>query len=227
MIFKVQLTIDGLDNPITVSNVRWRTSKIVDHGLEMSAPEPSDLYFEVSDYSILRFFYDWTKEINSRKNGRVEYFDAVTGKMYYTLSFTEALCSGMTLRFSKNTTTPFYSIITIHYSRKNYLFEPGLSEAARAEAAPATSAVEEEGTITRCYMEDESGQEIQKAKRGQVVYAIVETEGMEGKTVTIDLSDDEVVYEYQGAPLDSDQITGLIVSGDQLRVELTCKGKRQ
>jgi len=88
----------------------------------------------------------------------------------------------------------------------------------------ATSTVlnqEEEKEILESYYEDMQGNRIESPKVGTEVYLIIKTEGLEGKTIDIDLSDKEKNFVYKGAILENDILKNIIIKSSIQKEKLT------
>jgi hypothetical protein len=85
----------------------------------------------------------------------------------------------------------------------------------------------EDPQILECFLEDEQGNTISKSKKNQSIFVVVNTKDMVGKSIDIDLSDDDIDYEYNGAVVDNDLIEGINVTADTMRIQLkTIKQRR-
>ena len=86
---------------------------------------------------------------------------------------------------------------------------------------------EGEGKIRDCYFEDEEGNRVTKVKPNKAVTLVIKTSNLAGKTATIDLSDDEVDYEYDGIYLENDLLENIAITSDYTKVKLkTLEQKR-
>lgn len=90
-----------------------------------------------------------------------------------------------------------------------------------------TQAVSENPEILECFFEDEQGNALLKPKKYQTIFLVVKTQDMVGKSVDLDLSDDSIDYEYNGAIVDNDLIQGVNVTADIMKIQLkTIKQRR-
>ena len=89
------------------------------------------------------------------------------------------------------------------------------------------TALPENPEILECFFEDEQGNAFLKPKKYQTIFLVVKTQDMVGKSVDIDLSDDSIDYEYNGAIVDNDLIQGVNVTADIMKIQLkTIKQRR-
>ncbi len=112
-------------------------------------------------------------------------------------------------RYETNTSTAVY--------RENWAQEP-LPE----DTVVHSSSVEEEYNFSEYYFEDIGGNKIQQEKinYGQEVYLVILTQNAVGKTITLDLDDERLDYEYQGNLLANDIIYNLRISADTMKIRL-------
>ncbi|MBI9059802.1 MAG: hypothetical protein JEZ01_18705 [Labilibaculum sp.] len=90
-----------------------------------------------------------------------------------------------------------------------------------------TQLVSENPEILECFFENEQGEALAKPKKNQTIYLVVKTRDMVGKSVDLDLSDDSIDYEYNGAIVDNDLIQGVNVTADIMKIQLkTIKQRR-
>ena len=79
---------------------------------------------------------------------------------------------------------------------------------------------EEESKIIDYYVIGEDGTRITDFKVGQQVTLVIESEGMEGKTIDINLSDKNHDFEYKGNRLPNDRLDKYQITGEQDKIEL-------
>lgn len=73
----------------------------------------------------------------------------------------------------------------------------------------------EEPNILEIYYTDEKGNRIDKGVIGQDIYLIIKGESLKGEETDLDLSDDEIDFEYQGERLVDDVLKGYIFENDK------------
>ncbi len=77
-----------------------------------------------------------------------------------------------------------------------------------------------EGVITDCHYEDSEGNVLAKLKKDMDIYAVVNSANMTGNVISLDLSDDEIDYEYNGQYLENDLLENINVTADTIRIPL-------
>lgn len=75
--------------------------------------------------------------------------------------------------------------------------------------------INDEPKITEIYYTDEKGNRIDKGVIGQDIYLIIKGESLKGEETDLDLSDDEIDFEYQGERLVDDILKGYIFENDK------------
>ncbi|MDO4783289.1 MAG: hypothetical protein Q4A09_08775, partial [Capnocytophaga felis] len=72
-----------------------------------------------------------------------------------------------------------------------------------------------EPNLLELYYTDEKGNRIDKGVTGQDIYLIIKGENLKGEETDLDLSDDEIDFEYQGERLVNDVLKGYIFENDK------------
>lgn len=228
IVLTTKIFLDELDEPLAVNEVRWGQSKKVEDGLEMSATEPSHL--ECVFYGqpeLAKFFYQWAGTVNGRKSGSVQYINS-DGSVHSILTFTDALCAGIHLRFTKHSDIPFHHIAWINFSNTDFAYQGGAPQeeesvaTSRAEEVTVgpTATTEQEGNIESIEFFNENGATLDKPKKGDTVLLRIVSQGLAGETIDIDLSGHRIIYEHDGEELTNGQLTSVRVIGDQTDVPL-------
>lgn len=71
------------------------------------------------------------------------------------------------------------------------------------------------------YYTDLEGYKITKGVVGQEIYLVVEGESLSGKEANLDLTDNEIDFEYKGERLENDILKGYIFQNETLeRIKL-------
>ncbi len=74
--------------------------------------------------------------------------------------------------------------------------------------------------VLKYWYEDEYGTELLKPKRNQNIELVIQTKDMVGMAINIDLSDDEIDYEYNGEVVENDLLENIQVTANTIRVKL-------
>ncbi len=84
-----------------------------------------------------------------------------------------------------------------------------------------------EGQIQSHYLEDDKGNKINRCRKNQTIFLVVESKDMVGKNICIDLSDDNVDYEYNGKYIENDLLENVKVTADTMRIQLKTLKQRK
>ncbi len=172
------------------------------------------------------FLYEWMIS-GQMKNGRIVFYDG-DGDQAFKIEFWDCYCfsiaeqmnsignSAMTMNLrlspaiTRNRSVEHQKVWKVtDISRTNKAFGGG-----------PVVVEKKEGRLTKCYFEDSDGYVINKLRRDMDIYAVIDSSNMIGKTISIDLSDDEVDYEYKGQYLENDLLEDIKVTADTIKIPL-------
>jgi hypothetical protein len=77
-----------------------------------------------------------------------------------------------------------------------------------------------EPLLLESYFENSEGKTIFKPKKNESIFLVIKTQNMTGKKINIDLSDDEIDYEYNGKHLENDLLEEIDITADTLKLSL-------
>ncbi len=182
------------------------------------------MYFESKDATEDDFFAEWfsegiffdgcfeiyPKKTQDQSPVRIEFWDCCV------VNYQETFSSGaspmtVTLRLSPGITRNRGLL-----QKKPWKFTDLSTDGEYAQDVP----VEEEVRILDVYFEDEKGERVKKVKKDRKINLIVQTQGMVGERIKIDLSDDDVDYEYEGEYVEDDLLQDIEVTGDNMILKL-------
>ena len=86
---------------------------------------------------------------------------------------------------------------------------------------------EENPKILECYYENSKGDKIEKVRKNKTIYLVVKSQDMTGKKVNIDLSNNNIDFEYNGSILENDLLENIEVTGSPMRIELKTINQRK
>ncbi len=115
-------------------------------------------------------------------------------------------------RYETNTSTAVF--------RENWAREP-----LAVNTSTYTEQEDYEYNFTEYYFEDINGTKVEQntIKYEQEVYLVILSQNAEGKTITLDLDDNRLDYEYQGKMLKNDILSNLRISTDTMKIKLKAK----
>ncbi|WP_438710515.1 type VI secretion system tube protein TssD [Aquimarina muelleri] len=157
----------------------------------------------------------------------VFYFNSFDNPPLKRYKFNDAAIVGYREVFTTHGETPMLTTITISPAIQDYGYPIirrwNKSYIPPSKQMPYRSAevVEGEPEITESYYEDLQGNTIpqRKLKAGDEIYYILKTTNATGKEATIDLANNALDYEYNGAILQGDLLT-VTVTADTMRLSL-------
>ncbi|MCW3807184.1 tetratricopeptide repeat protein [Plebeiibacterium marinum] len=94
------------------------------------------------------------------------------------------------------------------------------TESTLEQSTESTKPKVMKGRILNCYYTNLKGDKIEKVYAGQSVYFIVTSVGMIGKTINLDFSDEDIVYEFAGKELENQMIKNFPVVADKMTLKL-------
>jgi len=88
------------------------------------------------------------------------------------------------------------------------------------DVVASTPPAEEEGTISESFFEDKQGKKLDRLRVNQEICLVIKMDGMEGKSINIDLSKHPVGFEYNGQVLENHKIEDLPITSGTKKVDL-------
>lgn len=76
------------------------------------------------------------------------------------------------------------------------------------------------GRIVDAFFESEDGTRLEAARPGALIRFVIESEGMTGRLVDIDLSDERLVFFKDGQVLDGDLLENIEITGESMKIPL-------
>lgn len=141
----------------------------------------------------------------------------------FDLKFANAFITGLTTSFNHVSTENLKmdAVISAQIMEiRGQLYEsPTNPNNPFIEAAPVTVREEKEPEIVSATFKDSNGNEVQKVTKGTVTLH-VETKDMVGEMISIDLSDNNYDFLYNGELIENDLLEDISVRSDQMSIEL-------
>ncbi len=163
-------------------------------------------------------FIDWMKEGIS-KEGFVEIYTYKNQDQPIRFKFWDALCVSYQEDFQTGS-RPMITTVCIslgilqnrdapHFNKPWKVTEFNDEPLARDEAV-------DEARVLDIYFEDNNGVRIEDPKPNQNIKLIIHTQEMIGEHIDVDLSDDDIDYEFNGELLQNDMLRNVLVEDDQM-----------
>ncbi|MEL0650820.1 type VI secretion system tube protein TssD [Algibacter sp. TI.3.09] len=225
MSFKAKLYIEGQERNLLNSVLVY--SQIADYNgrpTQLPVSEPLQLAFESTKDDEL--FYNYMFHPDRMFKGYIRFFKRDGFQKDFDIEFANAHIINLYEHFSSTGDDPMYMHIIISYgiSRvKGTIHEKKWNPSNPFEEVEETATQEEETSILDLYYENSEGEQISKLRKNKTVFLVINTNGMVGKSIDLDLSDSDFNFEYNGELLENDQLLGLEVTADTMKVELITK----
>ncbi|WP_338813324.1 type VI secretion system tube protein TssD [Bernardetia sp. Wsw4-3y2] len=214
------------DKEINILDFKFRFTRSTDeHGKPMGKPRGTvfEIIFETtSDQS----FMQWSIATDMTKHVKIVVSPVTAASKSRIIELYDVHCVHFKNNFNAQNGEPMTTLIHLtpaimiddgykvldHYWKKTDL----------SANAPITvlNNEDEEGKIIDYYAIGEDGTRITEFKIGEHIMLVIESEGMEGKTIDIDLADKDHDFEYQGNRLPNDRLANYQITGEQNKIEL-------
>ncbi|GAL64825.1 type VI secretion system tube protein TssD [Algibacter lectus] len=225
MSFKAKLYIEGQERNLLNSVLVY--SQIADYNgrpTQLPVSEPLQLAFESTKDDEL--FYNYMFHPDRMFKGYIRFFKRDGFQKDFDIEFANAHIINLYEHFSSTGDDPMYMHIIISYgiSRvRGTIHEKKWNPSNPFEEVEETATQEEETSILDLYYENSEGEQVSKLRKNKTVFLLINTSGMVGKSIDLDLSDSDFNFEYNGELLENDQLLGLEVTADTMKVELITK----
>jgi len=217
MIVAAKLEMPDFEQALEMKVLDWEIFQAASEGLEYGRPKLRDIRFTFYDSKLVPYFFEWAKGSNSKRSGKIEYISSDMGKVEYSFSFEDAVCSACNVHYNKNEELSLFCEVSLSVSLQKQDLVKGKGEkATQAVAAP----IEGEPRCIECYYENGDGTRNPEMNRGDTVFLHLKTENAIDELVDIDLSDNQRDFEYAGNRLDNDMIRDFHVMHDVEKIEL-------
>ena len=222
MSFLAELIIDDIKRPIVQSNLHMKMD-IGPNCKPCSLPHGGLIQIDLN--GMHTDFFEWMVAPDMMKHGKIrfhakdgmtkgehlEFWDCYLIHLSFTQSgihlITKMILSPGVIRYRGEVTAKEWKITD-------------LSQTGASENAINGNELQENPKLVESQMEDEDGNVIKKAKRGQTVYLNIKTKDMVGKKINIDLSDCKTEFEHEGSVVENDLLENHPVTADTMKIEL-------
>ncbi|MTI29607.1 type VI secretion system tube protein TssD [Xanthovirga aplysinae] len=231
MAFKGKLFIDELE------------LNLLEYDLEFQQPlgfqsRPNDsvkggifnVVFEKQEQA--NYLLNWMAQADMRKNGHISFSGQESEGVLYKQEFWDAYCIGYKETFWNDSSEPMAVRLTfaagIIRNNKGTIFKQSwhLTDIGSMSEEVQQEEEQQEGQVLSAMITDLEGMEKEKLVPDENVLLILETEYLTGKTINVDLNEEEnVSFKYQGTLLADDVIRGYTVKGERDEIQLEVVGK--
>lgn len=225
MSFKAKLYIEGEERNLLDAELVY--SQIADYNgrpTQVPVGKPLQLAFESTRNDEL--FYNYMFHPDRMCKGYIRFFKRDGLQKDFDIEFANAHVINLYERYTATGETPMFMHLTISYgiSRVRGTIHEKRWNPSNPFVNEETAIQEEEETsILDLFYENSDGEQISKLRKNKPVFLFIKTSGMVGKSIDLDLSDSDFNFEYNGELLEDDQLLGLEVTADTMKVELITK----
>ncbi|MTI31958.1 type VI secretion system tube protein TssD [Xanthovirga aplysinae] len=176
----------------------------------------------------VNYLMNWMTQANMRKNGKIRFYTPDGMGRLYEQEFWDAYCITYKETFWADSPEPMTIRLSfaagIIRNSKGALFQQTwkISDiGAMAEQSQPEEEEEKEGQVKSVAITDLEGVDKEKLKAGEQVLLVVETKDLAGKTININLSQEEnVSFKYQGNLIADDVLRDYAVQSEKDEIEL-------
>ncbi|WP_405206383.1 type VI secretion system tube protein TssD [Aquimarina sp. LLG6339-5] len=171
-------------------------------------------------------FYDWMFSTHTMYNGYVRFFKRDGFSKLFDFEFANCHCVHLEEKFNAEGNSPLKMELVLSpgiQKVRGQIFEKNWNPSNPfTNATPITQREEKEPEFLGYHFEDKEGEVLEKdeIEVDDEIYLVIETQDAAGESITIDLDDKSLDYEYQGNRLENDVIRNVSITGDQTRVKL-------
>ena len=214
------------DKEINILDFKFRFTRSTDeHGKPMGKPRGTlfEIIFETtSDQS----FMQWSIATDMTKHVKIVVSPVTAASKSRIIELYDVHCVHFKNNFNAQNGEPMTTLIHLtpaimiddgykvldHYWKKTDL----------SANAPITvlNNDDEEGKVIDYYLVGSEGTRIEDIGEEKEIYLVLETEGMTGKKITINLSSKSHDFEYQGKRLENDILRDYQIQGEQDKIKL-------
>jgi len=222
MIIVAKLIMPDFEQGLEMKALEWEISQAASEGLEHGRPKLRDIRFRFYDSKLMPYFFDWAKSSNSKRSGKIEYISSDMGKVEYSFSFEDAVCSACNLHYNRNEALALCCDVSLSVGLQKQDLVKGKGEKARQAVAAPIEKVQEnaEPKVIKQYITDSNDNENAQYKMGDHIYVVVESQNMIGEEIDLKIPDKKVDFLYQGKRLEDDTLKSYAITSDTEKIPL-------
>ncbi len=223
MAFQAKLCINDEERNVLDSTFLYQ--QLIDHnGRPKTTIHGGGITLLIESTKNDELFYDWMFSTHTTYNGYVRFYKRDGYSKLFDFEFANCHCVHMEEKFNAEGNDPLKMQLTLSpgiQRVRGQIFEKNWNPSNPFEgAAPITEREENlEPEIVGAVFKDSSGKEIQKVTEGNVQLHI-ETKDMVGEMISIDLSDNNYDFLYNGELIENDLLEDISVRSDRMSIEL-------
>lgn len=223
MSFRVKLYVDDMEFNILQHHFGFLQNSDYT-GRPISKPQSKTFDF-IIEANKGNTFFEWATHPTMMKKECEIVFSPIQGNGKSTkIKLLDVYCVYCKYHFTSTGSTPFTE--TFSLSPATILLDGQVmmskhwkvTDPKRLNAIPTT--IENNKEITRYYLTDIDGNEIEEYQTGDVIYLNIETQNRIGDKTTVNLNDKEHDFKYNGTILKKDTIKDYVIKSDQESIKL-------
>ena len=222
MSFLAKLFIN--DEVRNILNAKQAYSRIADvNGRPSSRPLGHKLEFAIESTKDDSFFYESMFSPTHKCQGEIVFYKRDGISTLFKMEFANAQILDLSESFNAIDTLPLHMNIAIGWGimkTKGVTHQEPWNPSNPFVEIEETTREEEEKEVTRYYITDTNGEELETYNLGDTIILNIETLNRIGDIITISLEDKSHDFKYNGQILPNDTITDYTISNDLEQIEL-------
>ncbi|WP_051336288.1 type VI secretion system tube protein TssD [Aquimarina latercula] len=223
MSFKVKLYVDSMEFNILQHHFGFLQNSDYT-GRPISKPQSRTFDF-IIEASKDNTFFEWATHPSLMKKECEIVFSPIQGNGKSTkIKLLDIYCVYCNYHFTSTGVDPF--TVTFSLSPATILFDGQVimskhwkvTDPERLNVAPTT--IESNKEITRYYLTNTDGNEIEEYQTGDIIYLNIETQNRIGDKTTVNFNDKEHDFKYNGTILNNDTIKDYVINSNQESIKL-------
>ena len=224
MSFKAKIFTEGQDRNILNASMIY--SKFADvNGKPTADAMGQAINIRIESTGNDDFFYHNMFSLISKCKGEIIFYKRDGLSTLFKMEFANAQITGLSEHFNAINNMPLYLNLVISWGimrMRNIVFEKpwNFNNPFLKGAAPTIINQEDEKELTRYFLTDLQGNEINDYKTGETIILNIATKNRIGDSITVNLNDVEHDFKYKGQLLVNDTLSGIVVGSDLEQLEL-------
>lgn len=222
MAFQAKLFINDEERNVLDSTFLYR-QLIDNNGRPKTSIQGGKISVLIESTKNDELFYDWMFSTHTMYEGYVRFYKRDGYSKLFDFEFANCHCVHLEEKFNAEGNSPLKMELILSpgiQKVRGQIFEKNWNPSNPFDnATPITEREEKEPEIIGAIFKDSSGKEVQKVTEGNVNLHI-ETKDMVGEMISIDLSDNNYDFLYNGELIENDILEDISVRSDKMSIEL-------
>ena len=222
MSFQAKLFVnDEVRNIINANQVFSRYADV--NGRPVTKPIGGPIEFTIESTRDDSFFYDNMFSPSNKCKGEIVFYKRDGLSTLFKLEFANAQIINLSEHFDAIGSRPMHMNISIGWGIikiRGVIHEEIWNPNNPFLDIKETKINNKDKEVTRYFITDENGEELERYKVGDTIILNIETLNRLGDTMTISLEDKTHDFKYNGQVLNNDTIKDYVISSDSEKIEL-------